>query len=327
MITTGIKLQDQLGLSEFRYVYIARALITTYKVYYIFYDSKNPKFPITNHRAIEGYMPSYLIAHPFKHRPQVTPLRFLTEFNGNMTTSLFFVIDMAGRYANPRELTHYIEHTNKALKPIFFGKLKEFVTIPDLMHKDNISSITMKFRKDRTKELGGENTVAKIIDVFLEEGSDSVTFVFATPATPYPNEVDHKYQQTDFNTFELTSLRNNNRYIIHIKFLEFFSWLKTHPNITEINRNDIREIINVANVQLWSNSPSWHWQGFNWWNSQLDGSIYPTDIKPKRWDKIHGDGQAFLDKHTYGLLRQMKFFEIPMAQILTKKLKDQGYLE
>ena len=58
----------------------------------------------------------------------------------------------------------------------------------------------------------------------------------------------------------------------------------------------------------------------------LDAAIFPTKIAPKKWDKIHGDGDAFLDKHTAGLINQMGFFLNPMASMLTKRLRDKGLL-
>jgi hypothetical protein len=58
--------------------------------------------------------------------------------------------------------------------------------------------------------------------------------------------------------------------------------------------------------------------------SQLDGSIYPTDIAPQFWnsDSLHGDNPVITSKHMVGLLRQMGFFHNQMAAMLNKRLKN-----
>lgn len=339
-MTTGQAIKQKLGLEKLKYVSITRVLLTAYKVYFIVYDSLRPAHPVTSHRFFHGYMPSSMAAYPFTERPKFTPLLDLDEFNGTLRSAMFFTIDLAGQYANERNLAGWLESKDKLKTNYFFGCLKEFITIKDLGDTGNISGLTQTWRKDRTRTMGGENTTAKIIDAFIEEGDNSVTFVFSTPATELngkpPNEdIESTYKfyntpkgEVNRNTFDIKK-NQIKRYIIHIKILEFFDWLKTNPDLKEIKPKDIKEILEVSNVQVWSNSPSFHFQGFNYWLSQLDGSIYSTDIAPKRWNasNLHGDGQAFTDKHVYGLIRQMPFFENPMASLLTSKLKRLGYLE
>src|ERR1035437_743574 len=53
-------------------------------------------------------------------------------------------------------------------------------------------------------------------------------------------------------------------------------------------------------MQLWSNSPSFHWQGMNFKLSQVNASIFPTDIPDSKWRSIHGD--AVIDKHLLDLM-------------------------
>jgi len=130
--------------------------------------------------------------------------------------------------------------------------------------------------------------------------------------------------EVDPETFNLTKNRSKT-YEIQIKVLDFLDWLDVFSE-QKVTESDMKEILDTADIQVFSTSPSFHYQGFNYWLSQLDGSIYPTTIKPQRWDKIHGDGDAFVDKHLYGLMRQIKFFRNQMASMITKKLKDRGLI-
>ena len=75
---------------------------------------------------------------------------------------------------------------------------------------------------------------------------------------------------------------------------------------------------------MFSTSPSFHWTSPNYFLSQLDGSIYPTDIAPKVWDKIRGE--SFLDKHLAQLFSSIDFFIPQMAQKLNSKLRSRNLI-
>lgn len=259
---------------------------------------------------------------PFVKRPTTTPLMDIEDFNGTLRPAFFFTIDLSGEFGSDRKLTKILDGVKTGGAEF---SLKEFVTLADLNNTGNISDFTMNFRRQRTSLMGGENTVAKLVDLFVNEADRSVTFAFLTEVTPYPDDPDHEYQEVDPDTFELSNNRSK-VYEIQIKILEFFDWLDTNPGLDKITEKDMKEIFDVANVQVFSTSPSFHWQGFNAWCSQIDASIYPTDIMPKFWDQYHGDGEAFLDKHLYGVIRQIKFWMNPMASMLTRKLKDRGLI-
>lgn len=254
----------------------------------------------------------------------------IEDFAGQLDPALFFTIDLAGQYKqNSANLSRIISSS----KPVLFGKLQEmqslpeFVTFADLKNTASSSDMTKRFRRIRNQELGPENRDAKLIDCFVDEGDGSVTFAFLTEVTPYPDDPDHKYSETDpENEFELIPDRSRT-YELQLKVLDFLKWLKTHPDLTEVTPEDIKEVLQTANVQVFSNAPSYHWQGMNYNLSQLDGSIHPTDIAPHFWnqDQYHGENY-FLDKHLYGLIRSIDFFLNPMTSMLNKKLKDRGLL-
>jgi len=194
--------------------------------------------------------------------------------------------------------------------------LKEFVTLNDLKSVDTISNFTQVWRKDRNRVMGAENITAKLIDCVIDEADRSVTFQFLTEATELGNDPE---------TFKIK--RNRSRtYEIQIKILEFFDWLDAFEG-EKIGRKEINEILEVSNVQIFSTSPSFHWQGMNYNLSQIDASIYPTDIPNSVWGPRHGDPSGyFLDKHTYGLLRQISFFAQQMGSMLTGKLQRRGLI-
>ena len=85
-------------------------------------------------------------------------------------------------------------------------------------------------------------------------------------------------------------------------------------------------------IYFWSNSPSWQYQGFNWWNAQLDASVFPENTPAptsgaKGWKNKHGDGIAFLDKHTSQLVDSLPFFRNQMASALSNLLKKSGFFK
>jgi len=213
------------------------------------------------------------------------------------------------------------------------GYRLEEITLFDLFDKDNIAPSTMDFRKERNKIAGTENTTAKLIDVFISEADSSVTFAFKTKATVLSPEEQKKFsgkgvydtKKSRVSPLNLKILKNpEKQYEIQIKILKFFDWLDVFEG-EKITYKEIKEILDIADVQIFNSSPSFQYQSFNFFCSQLDASAYPTDIAPKVWDKRLG-GEYFLDKHLYGLIRSMKFFFNPMASMLTKKLKDRDLI-
>ena len=83
--------------------------------------------------------------------------------------------------------------------------------------------------------------------------------------------------------------------------------------------NMVKNWLWATDFALWSNAPSFHWQGFNYNMSIMGASIHPTNIEPQHWDKIHGD--ALIDKHLYDLFLHVPFFINQMASSLLNKLR------
>lgn len=336
-MTAGKKLKKQLGLDKILVVKISRILELPKPTYLVWYDSHRPTYPITTYtvKKFPSVTSVYRGIKGFKKPIRFTPPYLIEDFDGSLRTGTFIAIDLCGRFLINKKV---LESKVKPNKPVIITKLKEFVTMTDLMDKGNISDFSMDFRKDRSTIMGGENTTAKLLDVFLNKADDSVTFLFQAQATKYKDIPNQKLKKPSADRYKKDkqrvqplnlSLINNpeKTYEIQIKVLEFFSWLDAQKaGLEKITSNLIKEVMEVSNIQLFSSSPSFQFQGMNYWLTQIDASIYPEDRKPKRWDAYHGENY-FLDKHLYGLIRQMKFYYNPMASMLTKKLKKQEYLE
>jgi hypothetical protein len=195
-------------------------------------------------------------------------------------------------------------------------KLDEGLTFSDFKNHAGLSMFTKFFRKQRNEILkGSENKTAKIKQLVLSPKKDYVTFIFKTIPTKKPAS------KTDPN--RNFSLSGANTYTMEIRILNFFTWLKSVTDLSETNEftlKDLKEILKVADIQLYCNDPSFHWQGMNAHLSQLDASIYPTDIPPHYWDHYHR-GDQLLCKHLSGLISQFGFFQNNMSAMLNKALK------
>lgn len=213
------------------------------------------------------------------------------------------------------------------------GTKLEEITLFDLFDKDNIAPSTMAYRKERNKIMGAENTIAKLLDIFLNEADNSATIVFSTQATVLSSSEQNTFAgkgvydraKKRVSPLNLNLLKNpEKKYEIQIKILEFFDWLDVFDG-EKVTRKEIKEILEVSDVQVFSTSPSFQYQGYNYFCSEISASAYKTGIKPQVWDKRLG-GEYFLDKHLYGLIRNMKFWYNPIASMLTKKLKDRDLI-
>ncbi len=350
MPTSGIKLIKTLGLSKIYSkgdVYISRIILPhSQKINVVFYDSLKGRVP----KAKIKFQPYVGMVFSGKHlasdeynRPTLAPAISIENWNGLPQNYMFLLVDLSYQmHLDRKNFSRLPERLQrKAVKEgvkVVLGTdvLKEFVTLPDLKDKGNIAPSTFTWRQDRNKIMGAENKTLKFIDLFLNEADHSVTFAFQTDATSYDkakgkkNLVNgdraYKAKKKRVSPLNLEILPNQTKkYELQLRFLDFFDWLSTHPEGQPITAKDLKEMMNVSNVQVFSTSPSFQYQSYNYFASQLDASAYPTNIAPKVWDKRLG-GEYFLDKHLYGLLQSIEFFLNPMASMLTNKLKKRGLI-
>ena len=327
-MTTGETLKKQLGLEKLPQVRLNRALVSSRPTYYVWCDSLHPNGNITNERI--GRFPETMAIYArgnFRKKVVFSPLIDIEEYNGTLTSYIFVVIDLAGQMFTNPIYRESIEQPQISL--MLYGKLNEFIKLSDL-RTQGMSDFTLNFRKQRNKVQGTENRLAKLLDFTVDEKEGWVMFSWLTDATTNAYDLDHPFMNTDpDNDFAL--VKNPSKlYTMQIKILDFFTHLSNLKADEDkiITRAEIKQILELANVQVWSDSPAYHWQGMNWAISQLDGSIHPTDIEPKRWNapELHGDGQAFVSKDLGGLLAQMGFFLNQMAAMCTSRLKKRGLL-
>lgn len=197
----------------------------------------------------------------------------------------------------------------------------------DAFRVPNIISSTTQNYKDIRKDIQG--TANKNTKFILSEiENNDIIFKFLLEATEMYDE-DHIYYEVDPVSKE-KKLNSSKTYELQIKMLDVLGndgWLEALKiNLENITGDNIKELFDVADIQWWVSDPSFLYQGFQYWLTQLDSSIYPENRKPKRWDKIHGDGQAFTTKHMAQVIDQLPFFRNQMSSSLTSLLRDKGYI-
>ena len=203
--------------------------------------------------------------------------------------------------------------------------LLEWVTIPALMDQSSTSDFTKVRRRIRTDLYNEENVTAKLVSGSYNRIEDSITLNFVTPCTAKAHGPNYHPKKTDPARGFVKLENPSGYYNMKLKILNAFDWLrqiKEHDGwLTE---EDVRVLLESAYVQVFCNDPSFHWQGSNWAATQLDASVYPTEIAPKVWNspKLHGDSGGrmsnFLCKHLTGLINQIGFFIPKIRDIIIK---------
>ena len=328
-MTEGEKLRAKLGLGRVGHVYMARVLYTgPTKTYIVAYDSRRPNLPVTSASFLYGHKAPLILHYPFDHRARVLPFVPIERFDFDPAGSNILVVDMSGRFADVDKVDPVFEIRGS----LDVTRLDE-ITLGDLKKSPSrISPFTQRFRRDRDHAPAGvsagaaaaqghgqENRLAKLIDVAIDVDKGYVTFAFLTPATEHPHR--DKKGETDPAEDMAIKVNPSRTYEMYIRILDFFPWLGTHPDKTQITAQDVQDVLEVADIQLYSTAPSFHWQGANYWLSTVDASIYPTTIEPRVWGPRWG-GMYLTDKHLAGLIQHISFFLIPMARMLTRKLRE-----
>lgn len=324
-MTNGEKLKIDLGLSNFSYVKIRRLISkTAAPLYQVFFNSRFPDRPLTV--SIVQNNPFIPFAVKDDEKLYGTPIIDIERWLGNPKGKVFIATDIAGIYGREGNYDFIYESTesNKVECRLLIGRgvLNEFVTLPALRDKQaNLTSDLTKQYKDIRKNLiGTANKNTKLTDTVLE-GKD-VIFKFTVESTPDGS----KKKKVNPLTFEISD-NPSKKYSVWLKFLDIIDWLGAFDEKEIITQKDIKDMIEISNVQIWDNNPSFHWMGANWGLSQIDASIFPTDIEPRVWGPKHGGaGNYMFSKHLSQIIDQMAFFRNQMASALTNVLRKEGYL-
>jgi len=337
----GIKLKKDLGLNNFKNVGVSYVYKSNPRIYIVWVNSFNPSVPIT-----KTYIKTFnqLTIHANTDELDYSFPIDIEQFGGNIRSAYFIVHDLAGsKLANDRMREWKKEEPKKPpikTKTYWFGNLQE-LTISDFRDEGNVSAFTTAWRTDRSRVMGGGATRnTKLLDCVVDVNKKTVQFQFLTEATELngkkPSKVigsSYKFYGGDKAEIDPSSkkLKRNpsKSYELWLQFDDIIGsngWLSTFTG-DQITKKEMMDIIETSEaVKVWSSSPSFLLQGFAYWTYQVDGGIVPEDRKPQRWDKYHGDGDAFLDKHLASLFRSIRFFIPQMAQMLNKKLKDRGLI-
>lgn len=105
---------------------------------------------------------------------------------------------------------------------------------------------------------------------------------------------------------------------------DIFKYLKTKPKFKtykDITVQDIKDAIKVCSVKVWCDCGSQWWQGFAYYLTMFDASLYPCDIEPKRWGKPHNHGDSLVCKHLSLILNSISFYIPIMSGMIYKYLQ------
>ena len=198
-------------------------------------------------------------------------------------------------------------------------KLDEELRLSDFKKHAGLSDFTKKWKNIRLKKKGAANISARLVRMKVNKKKDYVTFIFySAPTYTLTGKVTNPGKSMQFKTTEKPF------YTQEIRILDFWKWARTTPGYEaakKLSTGDLKEIFKVANIQVWCDDPSFHWQGMNWVVSQFDASTHPTDIPPEQWRRFHKD-DSFVCKHLSMLLASIDFWLSPMSSMLNKYLKE-----
>ena len=338
----GEILIKKFGLEEMKNVKIARVLLSTYRIYYVFYDSHLKNSPITPNRIRKSRrVASIFSGGQFTNKNSDSIIRYtpmappfsIREFGGDLgANTLIIAIDLAGdRFVNDRGFTNKIsESLDKEckIKVLHNNKLEE-LTVYDLIKNQGLSNFTKYYKMERGRVMGSETRSTKLIDLTTNKREDWIQFDFLSEATEkYAS--GHKYTEVDPDGFRIIPNRSKT-YTFSIRILNFYEWLGVFDIDEEVTVKDLKDILDVADIQIWDSSVAFNYQGMNYYLSQANASIHPINIPPTKWNnyknkytgETHG-GQQRLTKMGQLIVNQFLFYRNLMVAKINKVLKDEG---
>jgi hypothetical protein len=359
-MTVGEKIKSTLNLTQFPNVYITKGLRSGSKsIYYIFFNSAYPQVKI-NHTKLKRMQNVDILRGEHLERGEVRPIEYfpfqkLEDFNSSVKNAYIVLYDIAGmnkflRYDYFSESTHYsssdfytdlIKGFSDVQLKVYQNRLNE-LTIPQLKQIDSLTSdLTKKYKDIRDKVQGRANTNTKFLKTEVIEETGSIRFYFLTEATselekqgkvghkltpepkkqfnPTTNKLESNPSQTYTLIMQLENIIPNNAYSGE-------PWIYVYDGEI-INSKLILDLIEVADVKLFSNDPSFTYQGFSYKLTNLNANIYPNTIPDRQWRAKHGD--AILTKHWNSVLSSdyINFVSNQLAVSLFSQLKKLGYVD
>jgi hypothetical protein len=197
-------------------------------------------------------------------------------------------------------------------------KLEEGLRLSDLKKHSGLSALTTKWMKDRKRLKGAGNKSAKLKQLRVSFKNDYITYIFTSEPT-YDKVVKVLKPKA------MKPVRGT-IYQQQIRIKDFFKLAATKPNFQkyhELTQQELKEVLSVADLQVYCNDMSWWWQGMAWVLTKFDASIYPCDIEPKVWSHKHNDFN-FLCKHLSLLINSIDFWLNPMTSMINRYIKQKG---
>lgn len=325
MGTSGKEIAELFNIPENQTAYISMVYRSSPPVYIVFTNSNRPNQFITktwlSHYSNLDFMKLGL------GKVTISPPLDLRKYNGAR-------MGMVIKY----DIAHSNLTTNESSGILVQGKLHE-ITLSDLRNADSVDPHVTKFAKERKSLMGGENKNAKLIEGNYDVTNDTMTYIFLTEATEKAYPSDYKFKQLqDLPNYNSKDSKEKNKleknpsktYELHLRFLDVVKNIKELDIENEITRENMKALIEISEVQIFSNSPAYLYTGIMYNDSVLDCAIKTTTIAPTKGPKGWADrrGNSFLDKHLKNLLApgSIDFFLNNMASMLTGKMKKRGFI-
>lgn len=185
-----------------------------------------------------------------------------------------------------------------------------------------ISPSIKAFAAERLTVQGPVSQNTKLLSIMYNAQTDIMIFKFKAKATVNKYPDTQTYADVNPVSRPPFAMEGNpdRAYDVWLGFYPFQKTLapliKTEADLTEQN---VKVAFNKCMIKLWSNSPSFHYQGFNYNLSKQGAALFPTSQAPQRWDKIHGN--SLLDKHTLQVVTTLPFYMSQMARAVIQKVK------
>ena len=212
------------------------------------------------------------------------------------------------------EIRHPAEmKLNESKKDIIqiYSRLTEELYLADFLNDNAVSAKIIDAELNREDEYNNILDTISLVEV-QTTGKDMI-LVFNVQATKgYPKY--HKYKKT--KPSKDWSLEDNPSKIYTLKIL-FQGILKSINAKSSLE--DIEYNMTLYPMKLYSDDPSFNYQGFAYNLSKQDAAIIRQTIKPEKWDKVHGS--SYLTKHFVQLFKYWENYLPEWLPIIKKSLK------
>jgi hypothetical protein len=197
-------------------------------------------------------------------------------------------------------------------------KLEEELHLADFKKHAGASDFTKDWIEIRRKIKGPGNKSAKLHSLKVNRKDDYVIFVFKSSPT-------YSGLEKSVNVKSMTWNGKVKAYTEMIKINDFFKLAETKPGYVEkeMTWKEIKEILSVAPISVSCNCGSFTYQGLSYYLTQLEGTIFPNNIEPKRWNKYHDKGNdiGLLCKHLSMIFNSIDFFLSNFTSMINKYIQ------